>query len=554
MMVKSQTARKSAYSSPLPRTRGSNAQQKLTFSQLSTPAMKVDGPRKQAISNKIVWTLGKIAVMQGLAPMAVASLLGMVSWEVGLVGGVVAWVGALVLSIHTRVVERMAYATARMGVALIEGFKKSDAGKVHLATSTWTVPPETMDFRVGRGRLSRFATSTGLWFVGILTGFFAPLRDHFDVKDIGPDATVKQTLGLDGENPFLKNLESNLRTWQPTAAAHFRLAEKTEADLTEKLSKNDPVFFVRTDFSGPVHFVRAGNPNGKKVLLLPGFPEDVFCFKNIIPTLAAAGMDVLAIDLVGKGQSMGFPKNFQFNLASSSGILFEVLRKLNFSPDKVAGHSFGLREWDYLMGQYPASAFKKVPQQIAIFAHEPALVDAGQATDFVKDTLPAGGRFMGPFAMRLGFNLPGLGVRTTVSDLIGDEIPAEQKDAVVEEYAKVYDLNGQMGLFLGPQITRALYGLGHMHYVLTEEHAAFYAAMAPGRDRLKAMQGNPKVIYAKRDQLIKEADGTPAEYAAKLAAAYSAATGKVVTPVEIDTDHLGIFSEGKRVAQIILED
>lgn len=515
---------------------------------------KIDAPAKQPILNKLVWTIGKIVVMQGLAPAAAATLLGKFSWEAGLVGGIAVWLGALALSIHTRVIERMAYVTARMGVAFVEGMKQSTDEKMNAATAAWTVPPQVMQFRAGRGRLSRFTTSAALWLVGVLTGFFGPLRNHFDVKEIGPDGSVAQTLGLNPDHRFLQKLAENLQRWQPTQAAFLRLPEKTESELAARLSRNDPMFFVTTESSGPIHFVRAGNPNGKKVLLLPGFPEDVFCFKNVIPPLAAAGLDVLAIDLVGKGQSMRFPKNFQFDLASSSGVLLEVLCTLNFSPDKVAGHSFGLREWDYLMGICPEGVFKKIPQQIAIFAHEPALVDAGQGVDFVKDTLPAGGRFMGPFATRLGFNLPGLGVRTTVSDLIGAEIPEAEKAALVEEYAKVYDVDGHFGLFLGSQVTQALYGLGHMHYVLSEEHATFYAAMETARRRMAGMQGEPKVIFAVHDQLIKEDGGTPEAYANKLAQAYTQATGKAVTPIALDTDHLGIFSQGKRIAQIILED
>lgn len=46
---------------------------------------------KQPLLNKAVWTLGKIVVFQALLPMAAANLLGKVSWEAGLIGGVDVW-------------------------------------------------------------------------------------------------------------------------------------------------------------------------------------------------------------------------------------------------------------------------------------------------------------------------------------------------------------------------------------------------------------------------------------------------------------------------------
>ena len=52
-----------------------------------------------------------------------------------------------------------------------------------------------------------------------------------------------------------------------------------------------------------VHYLREGDPGGPVVLLLHGEPSWSYLYRTMIPVLTAAGLQIVAPDLVGFGRS-----------------------------------------------------------------------------------------------------------------------------------------------------------------------------------------------------------------------------------------------------------
>src|SRR5690349_3634093 len=59
-----------------------------------------------------------------------------------------------------------------------------------------------------------------------------------------------------------------------------------------------------------VHLLEAGEPTRPCVLLLHGFPELAYSWRNIMPALADAGYHVIAPDLRGYGRTTGWRADY----------------------------------------------------------------------------------------------------------------------------------------------------------------------------------------------------------------------------------------------------
>jgi pimeloyl-ACP methyl ester carboxylesterase len=81
-----------------------------------------------------------------------------------------------------------------------------------------------------------------------------------------------------------------------------RKARYTTPEELKNLSENGPCFQVQTEF-GLIDFIRAGNPKGPTILLIPGIPGQSFDYHKVVPLLAQKGFDVLVVSPPGKGFS-----------------------------------------------------------------------------------------------------------------------------------------------------------------------------------------------------------------------------------------------------------
>jgi haloacetate dehalogenase len=96
---------------------------------------------------------------------------------------------------------------------------------------------------------------------------------------------------------------------------------------------------------GEADYLFAVAGDGDPVLLLHGFPETHYCWRAIIPTLAATHA-VIAPDLRGYGGSRapaGGPHGEGFSKREIAGELVRLMRRLGFERFAVVGHDRGAR-------------------------------------------------------------------------------------------------------------------------------------------------------------------------------------------------------------------
>jgi haloacetate dehalogenase len=85
--------------------------------------------------------------------------------------------------------------------------------------------------------------------------------------------------------------------------------------------------------------------SGPPLLLLHGFPQTHFCWRRIVPSLAAQHM-VIALDLRGYGETTapsGGPEGQGYSKRELANDVVEVAAALGFEPLAVVGHDRGAR-------------------------------------------------------------------------------------------------------------------------------------------------------------------------------------------------------------------
>lgn len=89
------------------------------------------------------------------------------------------------------------------------------------------------------------------------------------------------------------------------------------------------------------HFAEAGPANGPPVILLHGFPEFWFEWRDLIGPLAAAGFHVIAPDQRGYNLSAKPPRVDDYRLDVLAGDVFALADALGIGRFAVVGHDWG---------------------------------------------------------------------------------------------------------------------------------------------------------------------------------------------------------------------
>jgi pimeloyl-ACP methyl ester carboxylesterase len=79
---------------------------------------------------------------------------------------------------------------------------------------------------------------------------------------------------------------------------------------------------------------------GPSVALIHGIPTWSYLWRNVIPPLIQAGLEVIAIDLLGYGDS-DKPADADLGVAAQAELLATILRKLNWDGRAIVGHDIG---------------------------------------------------------------------------------------------------------------------------------------------------------------------------------------------------------------------
>ena len=132
-----------------------------------------------------------------------------------------------------------------------------------------------------------------------------------------------------------------------------------------------------------VHVLEAGDADGPGLLLLHGFPELAYSWRNVMVPLADAGFHVFAPDLRGYGRTTGADTDYDGDLASYRRFnivrdVLGVVAALDHRTVAVAGHDFGspIAAWCALLRP---DVFTSVALMSAPFAGPPRLPEAGGA-------------------------------------------------------------------------------------------------------------------------------------------------------------------------------
>jgi pimeloyl-ACP methyl ester carboxylesterase len=131
-----------------------------------------------------------------------------------------------------------------------------------------------------------------------------------------------------------------------------------------------------------VHILEAGyeRPGRPAVLLLHGFPELAYSWRNILPRLAAAGYHAIAPDQRGYGRTTGWDGRYEAALAPFRMLNLvrdaaELVSVLGYRSVAVVGHDFGAPVAAYCALSRP-EMFRSVVLMSAPFAGAPRLSPA----------------------------------------------------------------------------------------------------------------------------------------------------------------------------------
>ena len=87
-----------------------------------------------------------------------------------------------------------------------------------------------------------------------------------------------------------------------------------------------------------IAYTRQGR--GSAIALVHGIPTSRHLWRNVIPLLAASGHEVLAIDLLGYGDS-DKPSDADLGIQAQSEIIFQALSALGWKRATIVGHDIG---------------------------------------------------------------------------------------------------------------------------------------------------------------------------------------------------------------------
>lgn len=138
---------------------------------------------------------------------------------------------------------------------------------------------------------------------------------------------------------------------------------------------------------GRVATLRLGPADGPPVLLVPGYTGSKEDFAPVLAPLAAAGLDVTAVDLPGQFESPGWPSPADYTPQRLGGVLCE-LAALRTRPVRLLGHSFG-----GLVARAAVLAAPDLVDSLVLLSSGPAALDGTRRVtmDALEPVLAAAG-------------------------------------------------------------------------------------------------------------------------------------------------------------------
>jgi pimeloyl-ACP methyl ester carboxylesterase len=148
------------------------------------------------------------------------------------------------------------------------------------------------------------------------------------------------------------------------AAAQFALEDKAEAQTAGQTTPDAVKPGASASFALPkqidagllnVGYAEAGPADGKPVILLHGWPYDIYSFVDVAPMLASAGYRVVVPYLRGYGTTR-FLSDATFRNGQPSALavdLIELMNALKIDKATLAGFDWGARTADIVAALWP---------------------------------------------------------------------------------------------------------------------------------------------------------------------------------------------------------
>ena len=89
-----------------------------------------------------------------------------------------------------------------------------------------------------------------------------------------------------------------------------------------------------------MHFQQFGDEANPVVLLIHGFTASTYVWKTTAPLLADAGLNVIAIDLIGFGYSEK-PRWFEYSIEAQARMVSRFMNRIGIGRAVVVGSSYG---------------------------------------------------------------------------------------------------------------------------------------------------------------------------------------------------------------------
>lgn len=89
-----------------------------------------------------------------------------------------------------------------------------------------------------------------------------------------------------------------------------------------------------------IHYQEFGDEGDPPVILLHGYTASVYVWKTAAPLIAASGLRVIAIDLVGFGYSEK-PRWFEYSIQSQVRMVSRFMNRLGIGQAAIVGSSYG---------------------------------------------------------------------------------------------------------------------------------------------------------------------------------------------------------------------
>jgi pimeloyl-ACP methyl ester carboxylesterase len=110
-------------------------------------------------------------------------------------------------------------------------------------------------------------------------------------------------------------------------------------DVSELIPHAENSHIVNVD-GARIHYQEFGDASKPTILLIHGYTASLYVWKTVAPMLAAAGMHVIAIDLLGFGYS-DKPKWFDYSITSQARMIARFMDRLGVGRAIVLGSSYG---------------------------------------------------------------------------------------------------------------------------------------------------------------------------------------------------------------------